>query len=330
MGRLDAPRNLPISIVLGDVSGLKLVNDSFGHAVGDDLLIKAGEMIKRACREDDILARIGGDEFAVILPKTDAEAAAGMIDRIKRSISGTSMANIDLSISFGSDTKEVESQAIEEILVNAENHMYRHKIYERSSMRSETIDVVMHTLFENSDRESLHSARVSSICQSIAVQMGFSKDEVARIQIAGLMHDIGKIGIDESILNKNGRLDDAEWEDMKRHPEIGWRILSSTNEFSEIADFVLSHQEKWNGSGYPNGLAGDAIPREARIIAVADAYDAMTGEHTYLKPFDRDAVVAEFRRCSGTQFDPEVVDAFIDCVLQRSDHFPGCSAPDPE
>ena len=287
-------------------------------------------MIKRACREDDILARIGGDEFAVILPKTDAEAAAGMIDRIKRSISGTSIANIDLSISFASDTKEAEAQAFEETLVNAENRMYRQKICERSNMRSKTIDVVMHTLFEKRDRESLHSTRVSSICQSIAQQMGFSKDEVARIQIAASMHDIGKIAIDASIPNKNGRLDDAEWEDMERHPEIGWRILSSTNGFSEIADFVLSHQEKWDGSGYPNGIAGDAIPREARSIAATDACDAMTGERTYRKLFDWDAVVAEFRRCSGMQFDPEVVDAFIDCVLPRGDHSPGRSAPDPE
>ncbi len=141
----------------------------------------------------------------------------------------------------------------------------------------------MNALFEKSNREAMHSNRVSYICQSIASKLDYHKDAVSQMKIAGLIHDIGKIGVDEKILNKPGRLTTDERRDIEKHPEIGWKILSSTNEFSELAQFVLNHHENWDGSGYPNGIEGEAIPVEARIISVADAYDAMTSERSYKK-----------------------------------------------
>jgi putative nucleotidyltransferase with HDIG domain len=182
-------------------------------------------------------------------------------------------------------------------------------------MRSKTIDIIMDTLFLKSNRESQHSARVSMICELIASNLNFEKDDVNQIKIAGLIHDIGKIGIDEKILNKAGRLNNNEWEEIRKHPEAGWRILSSTKEFSELARFVLHHHEKFDGSGYPNGLKGEEIPIEARIITIADAYDAITSERSYRKGVTKEKAIEEILSCSGTHFDPKIVDVLINKVL---------------
>lgn len=315
---MDKPENLPFSIIICDINGLKLINDSFGHVFGDELLVKAAEIIKAASRPDDIICRIGGDEFAVLLPKTDADIAMQIANNIKQLSAKEKVANIELSISYGYDTKTVEKLNMIEVLANAENHMYRHKLYERSSMRSKTIDIIMNTLFEKSNRESMHSNRVSSICMAIAANMNFDDDDINKIRIAGLVHDIGKIGIDEKILNKPGRLDDDERDQINKHPEVGWRILSSATEFAELANFILDHHERWDGKGYPNGLAGENIPLVSRIISVADSFDAMTSERSYRSGLSQEEAISELRRCSGSQFDPEIVDVFVDKVIPKN------------
>lgn len=317
--RLDTADNLPFSVIMCDVNGLKLINDSFGHSSGDQFLMKAAETLQSACRPGDILARIGGDEFAVLLPKTHSEEALRIVKLMQQSASKIKIANIDLSISFGYETKTSNKQSLREVLANAENHMYRHKLYEHTSAKNKTIEIIMNTLFEKSNRESMHSNRVSSICYAIASKMNFDKDEVNKIRMAGLVHDIGKIGIHEDILNKPGKLTAEEREQINTHPEIGWRILSSSSELSELANFILNHHEKWDGTGYPNGTSGDKIPREARIIAVADSYDAMTSERTYRAALTREEAINELRRCSGTQFDAEIVAIFIEKVLPYED-----------
>jgi diguanylate cyclase (GGDEF)-like protein/PAS domain S-box-containing protein/putative nucleotidyltransferase with HDIG domain len=316
--KLDKKENLPVSIIMGDVNGLKLINDSFGHDTGDDFLKKTADTIKKACRPCDVIARLGGDEFAVILPKTDSTEAQQILANIKNIAADAKIANIELSISLGCDTKEQEGQSMVETMANAENDMYRHKIYERSSMRSKIVDIIMNTLFEKSNREMMHSRRVSEICEAIAIKMNFNKDEVGQIRTAGLVHDIGKIGIDEKILNKNGRPDEEEWKEIKKHPEMGWRILSSTKEFSEMANLIVSHHEKWDGSGYPNGLKGEEIPLDTRIITIADAYDAMTSERSYRKSLTEREAIGELKRCSGTQFDPLIVNVFLSILVHSN------------
>jgi diguanylate cyclase len=316
---LDTTKNLPLSVIMCDVNGLKLINDSFGHDSGDTLLKKAAKTIKKVCPEEGIVARIGGDEFVLLLPKTSARESVEIANQIKELASKEKVANIELSISYGYDTKTDDNQSIVEIIANAENHMYRHKLYERSSIRSKTIDLIMNALFEKSKREAAHSKRVSSICQSIAFEMKMDVDAVNQMKIAGLIHDIGKIGVDESILNKPGSLTIEERSHIEKHPEIGWRLLSSTNEFSKLAQFVLNHHERWDGCGYPNGLKGEEIQIEARIIAVADAYDAMTSERSYRKALSKKESIKELMKCSGTHFDPEIVTVFVNQVLMVLD-----------
>jgi diguanylate cyclase (GGDEF)-like protein len=319
--RLDTKQNLPLSIIMCDINGLKLVNDSFGHDSGDTLLKRAAEAIRKACREGDVVARIGGDEFIVLLPGTTAEETVQIAKHIKEITSEEQANHIELSISYGYDTKTTDKQSMTEIVANAENHMYRHKLYERSSLRSKTIDLIMNTLFEKSNREAAHSSRVSNICQSIATKMDLDKDTVNQMRIAGLIHDIGKIGISESILNKPGSLSLEERSDIERHPETGWRILSPTDEFSDLAEFILNHHEKWDGSGYPNRIKGEEIQLEARIIAVADAYDAMTSKRSYREALSKEEAIKELTRCSGSQFDPEIIDVFVKQVLPENSDF---------
>ncbi|MBK5247456.1 MAG: diguanylate cyclase [Peptostreptococcaceae bacterium] len=315
--RLDTERNLPLTIAMGDLNGLKLINDSFGHHMGDEFLKKVAELIKETCRADDIVSRVGGDEFVIILPKTDGLEAGEIINRIYKSVSEKRVENLKFSISFGYETKTEMGQKIEDVFKGAEDHMYRHKLYESNSIKSQMIDLIMNTLHEKNPRESLHSKRVSEICESIAKGMGLDNENINKIRVAGLMHDIGKIGIDEKALNSVGKLNDEEWKEIKKHPEISYRILGSAKEFSEIAMFALDHHERWDGSGYPNRLREKEISLPARIIAVADAFDAMIGERSYRESISEEDAMKEIIKCSGTQFDPYIVEIFVKQSLKE-------------
>ena len=196
--------------------------------------------------------------------------------------------------------------------------MYRNKLAQSTSLRSRTIEIVMTTLFEKSEQETNHSRRVGELCRSMAEHLGFDADGIAQMQIAGLMHDIGKIGVDEKCLNKPERLDTEEWREMRRHPETGFRILSSVREFSEIARFILEHHEQWDGSGYPRGLSGGEITLQARIIGVVDAFEAMTSTRSYRKAMSEGDAVLVLEKGAGSQFDPELVHTFVEKVLGRS------------
>ncbi len=314
---IDNEDNLPLSIIMCDINGLKLVNDSFGHEAGDLLLNKTTEIIVKASRERDYIFRIGGDEFAILLPLTSAEETLNIVNSIEKMAASEHIYNIELSIACGFDTKTDKKQSFAETIANADNYMYRHKLYARSSIKSKSIDIIMKALFEKSSREAEHSVRVSNICQAIASALKLDFDAINRIKAAGLVHDIGKIGIDEMILNKSTLLDVKEWSEVKKHPEIGWRILSASIDFFELANFVLNHHERWDGLGYPNGISGENIPIEARIIALADAFDAMTNKRSYRNKVTIEQAIEEIKKCSGKQFDPKVVDAFVTKVLKR-------------
>ena len=313
--RLDTVKNYPLTIAMGDLNGLKLINDSFGHKMGDQLLKKVAEIITECCRTDDIIARVGGDEFVIVLPNTSAQEADKVIDRIKTLALKKKVGSLTVSISFGYETKIKREQKIEDIYKMAEDYMYQHKFYESSSIKSKVIDLIMGTLYEKNQREELHSKRVSEICEAIAQKLNLSTSDIGKMKLSGLIHDIGKIGIDEKVLNSTGKLNTEEWNEIKRHPEVGYRILSSVDEFSEIAAYALGHHERWDGKGYPKGLVGEAIPFAARIIALADSFDAMTSARTYREALSKKDAAEEIKRCAGTQFDPDIARVFVEKVL---------------
>ncbi|MGV8984050.1 HD domain-containing phosphohydrolase [Clostridium sp.] len=323
--RLDSKRNLPLTIVMGDVNGLKIVNDSFGHVMGDELLKKVAEIIKLGCRADDIIARLGGDEFVIILPKTDAVEANQIIKRINDLSLKEKIESIDISISFGYETKNSEEEKTEEIFKKAEDHMYKKKLFESPSMRGKAIGAIIRTLHEKNKREEQHSHRVSALCKSMGEVLSLPEYEIQELKNIGLLHDIGKIAIDENILNKAGKLTGVEWNEIKRHPEIGYRILNTVNDMSDMAKFLLHHHERWDGTGYPKGLKGDEIPLMSRIITIADAYDAMTSERSYRSALTNEVAIEELQKNAGTQFDKELVRIFIEKVLDKPQYFKNIS-----
>ncbi|AFM39877.1 diguanylate cyclase (GGDEF) domain-containing protein,uncharacterized domain HDIG-containing protein [Desulfosporosinus acidiphilus SJ4] len=315
--RLDINGDLPLSIIIGDVNGLKVINDAFGHDKGDELLKKSAEAIQRSCKADDIVARWGGDEFVILLPKTKKEEAEQVVQRINDRFAKIKINTIQVSMSFGLETKEENNVNIHEVLKRAEDAMYKHKVLANNGMMGNLINTIINTLHEKNPREEQHSKRVSQICQMLGRELNLSESEVGKLKAAGLLHDIGKIAIEESILNKPGRPTETEWDQIKRHPEIGYRILSTSKEMSDLADCILAHHERWDGKGYPRGLMGENIPMISRIIALADSFDAMISERVYRNALSKEEALAEIEKNSGTQFDPGIAEIFIKVLAKE-------------
>lgn len=314
INKLDTEKNLPFSVAMIDVNGLKLTNDAFGHSIGDELLKRVAKVLKFETRADDIVARVGGDEFIILLPDTTSEETEKIIKRMYKSISEEKFNNIIISISIGFDTKLSVETPIENVLIQAEEHMYRKKITESKSMRNKTIQVIFKTLNEKNERERIHSERVSKISKEIGEMMNLDDETVKEIEFAGLMHDIGKIIISEDILNKPGKLTETEYEEIKRHTESGYQILRSVDDYTSLAENVLCHHERWDGKGYPRGLKGNEIPLIARIITIADAYEAMTANRPYKAALNIEEAINELIKNAGTQFDPQIVDIFVENI----------------
>ena len=313
----------PLAIVTGDLNGLKLINDSFGHYSGDSAIQQFAIEIQKRIPEDAILARVGGDEFSIILARSSGEEAKLLATELQSNIRFDIKDNkgndvdAEITATFGYSCQTFPGQGLDELAKEAETFIYRRKFLANASKRSNVIDAIMSTLFEKSEREQKHSLRVSSIATSIATAMGLDDTAIAKVRVAGSLHDIGKIGIDESLLKKVGQLSDQEWELIKQHPIRSARILSSIDEYLDIVPIVKAHHERVDGNGYPAGLSDKQIPLEAKIIAVADSFDAMTVSRPYRNRISFELATEELKRCSGSQFDAEIVNIFITKVMPK-------------
>lgn len=305
--RIDTDRQLPISLIMGDLNGLKLINDSMGHHEGDKLLIKAGEVLRKSCRREDIVARWGGDEFIILLPGCDREAASRIVEQVNEYCQHDDGFPIDLSISLGLACKTSCSQSMQKIIKEAEDKMYRNKLMETRSNRNTFIRSLEKTLWANSHETREHCLHLQEIALKLAELIELSESETSKLKMLACFHDIGKIAIPGNVLNKPGKYSLEDWDTMKRHPEIGYRIALSSPELAPIAEGILFHHEHWNGNGYPIGLKGDEIPLMSRIIAIADTYSVLVNGRPYQEPISPEAAWKEISRCAGTQFDPELV-----------------------
>ena len=318
IARLNTKRNYPLTLLMGDVNGLKIINDSFGHLIGDNLLKTTANVFKNACRTDDIIVRLGGDEFLIVLPSTNLKQAENLADRIKNKLQTHKIEGIGISISFGYASLTLENQSIERVFIAAENAMYQNKLLESPSIRGFALDIILNTIFEIDPKTKIHSENVATYATQIAVAMKLPQTQIMEIKTAALLHDIGKIATPVSILNKTGKLTDEEYEEVKKHSERGYRILSSGPNMENIAIYCLHHHEYYDGNGYPNKLSKEEIPMQSRIISIADSYDAMVSKRSYKKSLTKQEAIEEIKRCSGTQFDPVIADIFIKKVLLKS------------
>jgi len=313
--RLNHVRYCPLVLVIADVNNLKLTNDAFGHDAGDTLLRTVAEILRKECRETDIVARIGGDEFVILLPNTDAEHANVIIDRINASIATARVKDMPVSVSFGKSVKLVRSNNMDELFREAEHEMYRKKVAERPQIRKRIIDQLLSSLFSQNPEEQVHSERVGRLCRMIAEHAGLGDDEVDEMQLAGVMHDIGKVALGSEFLATESLVDELEGSTVLRHPEVGYNILSATSQYGAIAEFVLAHHERWDGTGYPSGLKGPAIPLQGRILALADSYSLMTtAEPNGLGLSDREAL-GKISMEAGSKYDPELTTLLTQLVL---------------
>jgi diguanylate cyclase (GGDEF)-like protein/PAS domain S-box-containing protein len=313
MKRLSTTRTLPVSVVVCDVNGLKIVNDALGHHKGDLLLISAATVLKQCFRETDIIARVGGDEFSVILPNTAEESLLQSLGRIKKLIKETREKNseIPLSLALGYAVRTQANITLESALSEADDRMYHEKEIQRDFTRGLVLTTLMHEISKVDEYRSTHMLRVRDISLSIGRELGLSAHKLEKLQLASRYHDIGMVNLDIRAMNKNSVFSPDEKEAVNRHSEAGSRIAEAHPFLRDISDVILKHHEWWNGKGYPKRLKGEDIPLLSRIIAVADAYDAMTNNRYYRIPLTREEALEQIRSLSGIQFDPEAVSALL-------------------
>lgn len=308
---LDKEEYLPLGIIMGDVNGLKLVNDSLGHLEGDKLLQSISSVLSKVCSEKGFVFRWGGDEFMILIPNCNDCCCERLVEQIRSECKKDEYSYIELSIALGNMVKYSVEEDIYKCIKEVEDRVYRQKLLEHNSVRSSMMNSLRKSLEAKNMETEEHTERVESYALEIGKRYGFKSSQMDELMIVARLHDIGKIAIEEDILLKPGPLTDNEFEVMKTHAEKGFRIINASNEIVNVAKCVLTHHEKWDGTGYPLGISGEEIPLMARIIAIADSYDVMTHDRVYKKAISKGDAIKELKRCAGTQFDPKLVDIFV-------------------
>jgi len=317
--RLSGGRDYPLSIICADANGLKLVNDTLGHLAGDELLKESSRILKACLRKSDILARVGGDEFAAILPNTDEDAAEAIVARIKGAAADHKVLEFDLPLSFsiGCATSTYAEQELEDIFLMADNLMYRDKLTQRANIRHEIFAALQKVLQAKDYYDLGHVVCLKELLSSFGDYLGLAPKLITDLHALAEVHDLGLIAIPDEVLHKPGRLTCEEREAIMQHPEKGYRIAYSSPELIGIAELILHHHEHWDGQGYPLHLTGEQIPFENRVFAIVDAFNVMTAGRPYCAARSVEQALAEIRALAGTQFDPCLAEQFCAMMTVR-------------
>ncbi|MHC1683916.1 MAG: HD domain-containing phosphohydrolase [Clostridiaceae bacterium] len=317
--QLDEDSKQKYYILMIDINGLKLFNDALGYKEGDKVLRTISDILREVCSKEDIISRWGGDEFIILINDNNEGYILQLISGIKEKCESISGFKYKISIALGYAKKDEEALDAQYIMSLAEKRMYRNKLMEDASVRSAAISSLLKTLDEKHSETEEHTMRIRNLSAKLGGKLGLSQAKLDELELLASLHDIGKIGIPEHILMKPSKLTEEEWVIMKTHTEIGYRIAKSTPELSHIANEILAHHEKYDGTGYPNGLKGDQIPLLARIINIVDSFDVMTNKRVYKSASSVEFAIEELIRCSGSQFDPLIVEEFIKLVNEQEE-----------
>ena len=308
--RLDTERQLPLTIIMGDINSLKLVNDVFGHDRGDILIQNTAKILENNLRNEDILARIGGDEFAILLPNTEKKIGKEITNRINQNCSDFIGEGI-ISISLGVATKNSLNQDIDDVFKSADDNMYQNKTTESRKVKQEIISNINRKLRKESDESKAHIKMVKKLLLKFAESLDLGDEHKEKLKLLAESHDIGKISVKEVISKKENQLTEQELDKLKGHTEYGYRISHSIPNLTNIAEEILSHHERWDGKGYPQGLKHEEIPLLARIFTIVDHYDLLVNGRGSKNEKSRKEALKEIREQSGKQFDPCLVNDFI-------------------
>ncbi len=316
--RLDGGDCYPITLIIFDLHGLKLVNETMGQKEGDSYLINCSEIIKKPMRNGDTLARIGGDEFAVIIPDSDEANAKAFIEGVNENIGLFNQCGkqLPLSLSSGYAVCQSNMEKLEDTLVKAHHLMDLDKQSRSGSSRNQVVNALLAALSERDYIANGHAERMLALCVKMGQAVGLDQYRLSALELVAQIHDLGKIGIPDHILFKKSSLSPEEWQVMRQHPEKGFRIASASPELESVAKLILHHHERYDGTGYPMGLKEDTIPLECRILSIVDAFDAMTNERPYSKAKTFVEALAELKKCAGSQFDPDLVRLFLKLLDQ--------------
>lgn len=304
-----------LAAIMIDLNGLKFVNDSFGHVTGDKMLQKSSDIITKVfSKKKDLIYRIGGDEFLILRPNTSEEEIRKQCLRIKLESNKETCNEIPISFSIGYSLVNEPGMTLNDIMAYADDRMYMDKLVNRKSNKSGYLKALKNAVKEKSYETSSHDDRIVNIVKIMGTYINLDKEKMDALVLSASLHDIGKIGVSEEIIKKKNPLTESEWKEIKRHPEIGCRIVNGIFPSPLVEEGILHHHERWDGNGYPSGLKGQEIPVIARIITLADSFDTMIQGRRYKKPMKYQDVIDELIRCSGKQFDPEVVEIFLKII----------------
>lgn len=316
MEKLNTKSKLPISLIMMDVNGLELINETYGHKKGDELLIKVSDFLKSIVGQGDILARWAGDEFIILMSNTTKNESEILRNRITAGIKNIKFDHFEVSLGIGIAVKNDNTGDLHDLIYKATKNMNQDKLTNSSSSKNQFVKNLLNTLAAKSDETKEHAERMTSLAVRLGKEINLTHEELNNLSLIATLHDIGKVTIAEEILNKPGKLNKKEWKLIKKHPEKGASIAASTEQFASIAKYILYHHERWDGDGYIEGLEGESIPLLSRIIAIIDSYDVMTNKRAYKITMTKAEALEEIISCSGTQFDPELGEIFVQMMSE--------------
>ncbi len=302
-----------------DIDRLAAINDEAGFTAGDLLLTGAANLLRELAKPEDVLARTSGSEFVLLLPGSDSKAAYARRQMIQHAISrfnaGSGQHLLSMTIAYATRTSAKESLA--KVISYAHEYLKHRKLLNKNSSQNAILTSIMAALYAKSQETEEHGERLARLTCKLGERLQLPAKQLDDLQLLAMLHDIGKIAVDDYILKKPGALSEDEWVEIRKHPEAGYQIAKSTLQLEHVAEYILYHHERWDGTGYPARLKGEQIPLLARMLALADAYDAMTVGRSYSQRLSWQEALVEIERCAGSQFDPQLAQMFVAMIRQE-------------